>query len=236
MNYLTLEKERMTKKSEIIKIIIYCWLVALLIYRLVISFSYKSELTNGESNNIWKAINVANGNAIYNNPEQLPLDVFQYTPISEYPIILFTKVLNPNSINYVHWITVLGRLYQLTCNILLAYVIYKIAKNMLTLNKIDSSIVMLTSISLLTTTAFTIRPDATALLCLFTTIYIYGKHIINGCNNKTILLIATSIILNFYCKQDGIFIAVPIGLHLILHKKWRVFFKIVFFSVSLLII
>ena len=113
MNYRTQEKEKMTKKSEIIKIIIYCWLVALLIYRLVISFSYKSELTNGESNNIWKAINVANGNTIYNNPEQLPLDVFQYTPISEYPIILFAKVLNPNSINYVHWITVLGRLYQL---------------------------------------------------------------------------------------------------------------------------
>ena len=54
MNYRTQEKEKMTKKSAIIKIIIYCCLVALLIYRLVISFSYKSELTNGESNNTEK--------------------------------------------------------------------------------------------------------------------------------------------------------------------------------------
>ena len=235
MIYQILEKEKMVKKIPYIKLILISWAIALLIYRLLVSFSYKHELTNGETNNIWKAINVSQGKSIYNDPENLPLDVFQYTPISEFPVIFFAKILNQHSINYVYWITVLGRLYQIACNFFLGVILYKIAIKILTLNKINALLIVLTSISLLTTTAFTIRPDATALITLFATIYFYGLSIQQNFNVKSIFFVSCLIVLNFFCKQDGIFIAIPIGIHLILQRKWKALFFTIIFSVGILL-
>lgn len=224
----------MNRSKLYINAVIVFWVIILVTYRLLVSFSYKCELSNGETNNVWKAINVAQGKSLYNDPEDLPLDVFQYTPISEFPIILFAKVLNNHSANYVYWITVLGRLYELGCNVLLGLILYRIAAKLLCLNKINAILVGLTAISILTTTAFTIRPDATALLFIFLIVYFYGKTIENDFQIKWLLLLSVFFIVNFFSKQDGIFIAIPIGIHMLLHKKWNVFFITV--SISLLLL
>lgn len=216
------------------KIALALWLIILLIYRLLLSFSYKCELSNGETNNIWKAINVAKGAPLYNDPEHLPLDVFQYTPISEFPIIIFAKVLKQNSVNYVYWITVLGRLFQLVCNVFLGIILYKITTKLLSFSKTNAIIVVLTAISILTITAISIRPDATVILMIFTAIYFYGRTIENNFQTKWIFIICCLFIINFFIKQDGIFISIPVGIHMLLHKKWKAFLITVSVSILLL--
>lgn len=215
-------------------VIFALWIALLLVYRISICFSYLPELSNGESNNIWKAINVANGKSIYTDPQQIPLEVFQYTPISQFPIIGFAKLLNKDSVDYVYLVTAYGRLYELFANILLVLLIYHISVKYLRNSRHTSVTIALLILSLFTNPAFTVRPDATLLLFLGLTIWTYLKmeqknHI------KWTFLTALLIIACFYTKQDGIFIAGPMAIRLILLKKWRTFFSLSFISLGLLI-
>jgi len=203
-----------------IKIVLAIWLTLILIYRITICFSYLPELSNGESNNIWKAINVANGKPMYTDPENLPLEVFQYTPLSQFPIIGIAKLLDSNSTDYLYFVTALGRLYELIANISLIILLYYIAKIHLKTSKLTASLIALTCLSLLTFPAFTIRPDATLLFLLAVSVWSYFTM---EENNSTYWIITTSLILVacFYTKQDGILIAGPMALRLILLKKWK---------------
>lgn len=67
---------------------LYLLMAILLVYRLLICFSYTPELSFGEANNIWNALNVANGKSMYFNPVDTPFEIFQYTPLSQLPTIL----------------------------------------------------------------------------------------------------------------------------------------------------
>ena len=215
---------------KLLKFFIITWFIVILAYRLMISFSYRPELTNGESNNIWKAINVAAGKNIYNDPEKLPIEVFQYNPLSELPIIGFAKLFNNQSQNYLYNITTAGRLFQLFCTLVLGYFIYMIGIKLLEISEKSSLMASLAAITMLTPTAFTIRPDATILFFLFASIYAFGLFIKSN-SKKWIILTSLLIILSFLSKQDGIFIAFPLGLYLLINKKWKPF---LFFSLSIL--
>ena len=220
--------------SRWFKVIFALWIVILLTYRISICFSYLPELSNGESNNIWKAINVANGKPIYTNPEELPLEIFQYTPISQLPIIGIAKLLNKESVDYVYLVTAYGRLYELFANILLVILIYHISIKYLGNSKHTSITSALLILSLFTNPAFTVRPDATLLLLLGITMWSYLK--MEQSNQvKWTFITSFFIITCFYTKQDGILIAGPMAIRLISLKKWNQFFSLSFISVGLLI-
>ena len=84
--------------------------LVLIVYRLLICFNYTTELCVGETNNIWSAMNVAHGKQMYTHPEVSPFEIFQYTPVSQFPIILGSKLFNSNSINYSYSVLVFGTL------------------------------------------------------------------------------------------------------------------------------
>ncbi len=220
--------------TKFIKIILALWIILLLSYRISICFSYLPELSNGESNNIWKAINVANGKPIYTNPEELPLEVFQYTPISQLPIIGIAKLLNKESVDYIYLVTAYGRLYELFANILLVILIYHISIKYLGNSKHTSATSALLILSLFTNPAFTVRPDATLLLFLGVTIWTYLK-MEQSHQIKWTVFTALLIITSFYTKQDGILIAGPMAIRLISLKKWKQFFSLSLISVGLFI-
>ena len=221
--------------SRWFKVIFALWLTILLIYRITICFSYLPELSNGESNNIWKAINVANGKPIYTNPEELPLEVFQYTPISQLPIIGIAKLLNKESVDYVYLVTVYGRLYELCANILLLILIYQLSVKWLQNTKTTSATTSLVIFSLLTNPAFTVRPDATLLLFLGLSIWAYIK--MEDSNQFGWIFITSSlIIVSFFTKQDGLLIAGPMGIRLLSLKKWRLFFTLSTITLALLML
>ena len=227
MSYLKIENENncMLEKNhslttKFIKIILALWIILLLSYRISICFSYLPELSNGESNNIWKAINVAHGKPMYNDPEQLPLEVFQYTPISQFPIVAIAKILDKNGPNYVYLVTALGRLYELIANIFLVILIYYISKKWFDTTNITRLLISLVSFTLLTNPAFTIRPDATLLLFLMITIWSY-LNMEESNKFSWIILTASLITICFFTKQDGILIAGPLAIRLVFLKKWK---------------
>jgi hypothetical protein len=131
-------------------------------------------LVNGETNNVWNAINVANGKRIYSNPEQLPLEVFQYTPLSQLPIIFLSKFFDSKSIYYVHNIFTFGRLFVLIFNLIGFYFIFKITK-LLTNNNFISSASAILGFCMLTHLAFAIRPDSLLIFALFFNVFCFVK-------------------------------------------------------------
>jgi hypothetical protein len=207
-------------KNKAFNYILYGWVFILLVYRLLICFSFKSELANGESNNVWKAISIASGKHFYNNPEEFPLEVFQYNPISELPLIAAAKFFNSKDVNYVYNVTVAGRCYQLLCTMLLSSLIYSICRKIFHREFRPSLIATLISITMLTPLAFTIRPDSTMLLFLFSSIYAFSlflKHNIR----KWMFLSIIFIVLSFLAKQDGVFIVAPFSILLLFTKRYN---------------
>ena len=91
------------------------------------------------------------------------------------------------------------------------------------------------SFSLFTNPAFTIRPDATLLLFLGLTVWSYLK--LEESNQfKWIILTSSLIIVCFYTKQDGILIAGPIAIRLIIVKKWRTLIILSSISICFLLV
>ena len=227
MNYRKIENENncMLEKdhsliTKFIKITLALWIILILSYRISICFSYLPELSNGESNNIWKAINVAHGKPMYTDPEKLPLEVFQYTPISQFPIIVIAKILDKNSPDYVYLVTALGRLYELIANIFLVILIYYISKKWFDTSITTRLLISLVSFSLLTNPAFTVRPDATLLLFLVATLWSFF-NMEESNKFSWIILTASLITICFFTKQDGILIAGPLAIRLVILKKWK---------------
>ncbi len=224
--------------KKIINTFLTIWLIIILIYRIIICFSYKTELSNGESNNIWKAINISVGKPIYNNPEKLPLEIFQYTPLSIIPLSGIACLFDENSTYYVHYITICGRLIQLLFNIIMLYFIYKLCHQFIRIDKQISYFISIISLTLLTHPAFAIRPDSMLILFIIITIYTF-TFFLNSDNKIIPVIIGIFITFCFFIKQDGIFISIPLGLFLIIERKWRKMFilsgySLIIFSITII--
>jgi len=200
------------------KIIAYFSLFFIILYRISISFSYKYELCNGENNNIWSIANeTTNHYKLYTDPEKLPIVIYPYTPLSEYPIILISKLFDSSSKDFIHNITITGRLYQLFTSLLLIFLIFKICRNQLGIDKLTSLFTCILILGLQLPTSMSIRPDATFYCFIVLSIYLT----LNYLKTQTILnllLISISYTLTFYTKQDGLFLVIPILLIFILYK------------------
>ena len=207
-------------KTKAFNYFLYVWIFILLVYRLLICFSFKSELANGESNNVWKAISVAEGKNFYNDPEKFPVEVFPYNPISELPLITAAKFFNSKDVDYVYKVTVAGRCYQLICTILLACLIYSVCRKIFNIEFRPSLIATLISITMLTSLAFTIRPDSTMLLFLFSSIYTFSLFLKHNLR-KWMLFSVVFIVLSFLAKQDGVFIVAPFSMLLLYTKRYK---------------
>jgi hypothetical protein len=103
----------------------------------------------------------------------------------------------------------------------LGIVLFKIANKILNIDKLNSLFLTLSVVTTLTYTAFTIRPDAVALLFLFCTIFFYIKFIQEDFKPKWLVITSLFFALGFFTKQDGVFLCIPIGIHLITQKKHK---------------
>ena len=214
----------------ILRLTLCVFFAILLIYRLCIAFSFKHELVNGESNNIWNAMNVAHGKPIYSNPEALPLEVFQYTPLSQIPIIGYAYLLDDTSPYYLYWITVLGRLTALAANCITAWLVFRLLKEVF---QISSNLAFACGIMVLasfTHAAFAVRPDALTLL-VSTWISIGFFRAIHSDKQRNLIFYSFLTGLAVLFKQDAFFLLVPVGLFLLSEKKWN---QVIYISVSFL--
>ena len=194
----------------------------LLIYRIIICFSFKHELCNGENNNIWTILNVASNNhKLYTDPEKLPVVIYPYTPISEYPIICISKLFNENSPLYIYKVSVVGRLYQLIMSLLTCVILFKTCKKTLEIDTFQSLFISFIVFALQLPTSMNIRPDATYFFFMVSTIYLLLQYL-RDYSNKKLYLVSFIYVTTFFTKQDGLFLIFPILFILIFQlKKWK---------------
>jgi hypothetical protein len=153
-------------------------------------------------------MNVAHGKPIYSNPEALPLEVFQYTPLSQIPIICYAYLLDDTSPFYLYWITVLGRLTALAANCITAWLIYRLLKVVF---QIPSNLAFAGGIMVLasfTHAAFAVRPDALTLL-VTTWISIGFFRAIHSDKQRNLIVFSFLTAFAVLFKQDAFFLLVP---------------------------
>ena len=194
--------------------------VVFFVYRLILVFSYSQELVNGESNNIWNAMNVAHGKPIYSNPEDLPLEVFQYTPISQLPLIAFAKLFDSESPGYLYHISLFGRLIVLIYNLVTVYLLFLLLLKTFHVQKFTAFLGALLCFSTLSHPNFSIRPDALLLLANVALSLGFFTALLNQ-KNKTLYLLSFLVGLSMLIKQDAFFIMGPVGMFLLIYRKWK---------------
>ncbi|MFN5030958.1 MAG: ArnT family glycosyltransferase [Flavobacteriia bacterium] len=229
---MTFRKTETENKPEyLLRLALFAFFAILLFYRLCIAFSFKHELVNGESNNIWNAMNVAHGKPIYTNPEALPLEVFQYTPLSQIPIISYAYLLDDTSPYYLYWITVLGRLTALAANCITAWLIVRLLKEVF---QIPSNLAFAGGIMVLTSfthAAFAVRPDALTLL-VSTWVSIGFFRAIHSDKQRNLIVFSFLTAFAVLFKQDAFFVLVPVGIFLLYERKW---YQVIYISASLIL-
>lgn len=210
----------MTKPKLKLKkdLLFYTLTLIILIYRLAICVSYKPELSVGETNNIWNALSVANGKSVYSNPAVKPFEIFQYTPISQIPVIIASYVSDNESLDYYYHVMVIGRLLSLLFNVLTFILVYKIMLEQLKIIKEFAKWAALFGFCILTHLSFSIRPDAMAIFLSVASIYLFGKAYFNE-TYRSYILSGVFLSLSFYTKQDAPLIISALGLILLIQKK-----------------
>ena len=192
-----------------------------LTYRITIALNQTPELLNGETNNIWNALKVISGNPIYTNPEAIPYEIFQYTPLSQFPIILFAWIEAHffHSKDFIFTLSA-GRFLSIFYNLLSAFAIFKLLTNHLKVNSQLAMFGALTFLCLLPHHFFAIRPDSMALLFIVSGIYFFTKAYFFE-HNKYYIYSALILAAAFFVKQDAFLISGAFGLILLSTKNFK---------------
>jgi hypothetical protein len=192
----------------------------LVVYRLVIVFSYAPEVVNGETNNIWNALKVSRGLPIYTDPEHMPLEIFQYSPLSQLPSIVTAKVYDQDDSERIHRIMVVGRLCSLLFNVITVFLLYASSRLLLPVAKGTLVIGCFLAFSSLTHLAFAIRPDAMALMLMMLGFYLFSLFYATG---RQGMLVASAMVLAtaFFAKQDAMVAIAPLSLLLLVQQRWK---------------
>lgn len=222
--------KQMFLKKDYVKVLLYIAFVLLLcIYisnRITVIFTTNIELSTGESNNIWNIINVNNGKALYSNPEDMPFEIFQYSPLSQLIYVAVTKITSID--NYIN-ISRFLRFFNLIVNCMVALGGFLFAKRYLKLSDINAFVVAFFCLLLLGHMCWIVRPDALSVFFLFyACIFAYCSLK----NEKLIYVSSVLTVLALFTKQDAIqlFIIIPVSFFLI--KRFRLGIKY-FYSVLL---
>lgn len=201
-------------------------LVVLLAYRVVLAFSFQPEMSVGETNNVWNVLKVLSGKPVYTNPEQAPYEIFQYTPLSQYPVIAASKLISNNGPYFVYKIFICGRLLNLLYNLLMLGILYRIMTKHLHINTTLALVGIAAVFSVLTQLSYAIRPDSLSHLLITAALYFFINHL-QLQNIRQLLLSAVFSAVCFFVKQDAVAVAAPIGVWLLVNFKWK---KLILFS------
>lgn len=205
--------------------------IVALLYRLSIVFNQTPEFVIGETNNLWNAFKVAEGNSIYTDPESFPFEILQYTPLSQLPVFLYAWIerhlLETNDFTFT---LALGRLTSLLFNCLAAFLVYRISRFHLKSSVLISFSCGVMFFCFLPHHSFAVRPDSMALFLSIFGVYFFSKaYFLNL--YKLYILSGIILALSFFAKQDAFLISGALGLILLFNKDYR---NTLLFSISLL--
>lgn len=228
-------KDILKSKNNVLLIVFVMFILA---YRVMISFSYSPEISVGETNNIWNSLNVANGKDLYSNPENTPFEIFQYTPLSQIPTLIAAHLFDSESNNYTYNVMVIGRLFNLLFNLLTFYLIFLLLKNRLKVSNTLSLAASVCGFGLLTHLSFAIRPDSMSLFLIIISIYFFSKAYFQE-KRYYFIIAGFSFAFSFFAKQDSFLILSALLCCLLLQRNWKYFFvlaTVFILSISLLLV
>lgn len=205
------------RKNNLLLTVLVCFLI---FYRLLICVNYNPEISTGETNNIWNVLKVANGKSIYTDPENTPFEIFQYTPLSQLPVILAAKIYDPKGDHYYYYALLTGRFLSLLYNLLTFYLIYRLLKYKFGLSTTLSYASAVCGFGLLTHLAFAVRPDSFALLIVIFSIYLFAKAFFDE-KRLYFILCGLTFSISFFAKQDSFLILSALGLSLLILRNWK---------------
>ncbi|GEM_PF-2572770 len=181
---------------------ISCFVIYLAV-RIKLIFAYSPDVSLFENNNIWNVQKVLLGNKIYTNPEEAPFEIYQYMPMSQYPVIWVSKGLSLKpgiDLKKIYEVArTLGLFYMLIC---IGFVFFALTKWF----KISTLLACITSVISfigLTGLSFTLRPDGLFTFTFIISLLFFLRYLKN---EKTVDLVMTSFfsVLAIFTKQNGI--------------------------------
>lgn len=238
-------------KLNFLSLTTYVSLLSLLVFlamRVLLIFSYSSDIGGIENNVIYSISKVLYGLPLFGDPEDANFDVTQYPPFYYNLVILFGKALSLSPLENLHGIYILSRTISLLINLLGGFILYRLLVKLLSVNKQIAFISCTLYFLYLTRIHFAGRPDALFSLLFIVYLYIFCyflKEEVTTSNkldnssklksssvipaglfqNKMFLLFlgAACIVLSIFTKQNGIQLLVIPPLFFLLTKNYKSF-------------
>lgn len=200
--------------------------VSFLILRILLIFSYDSDLGGVENNVIYSICKVLDGGLLYDNPEIGNFNISQYSPLYYYFPIIVGKLFHLNPLNDLYTIYIVGRTFSLIFNLFGAWIIFKLLQQVFKVNNKISFIAVSVYFVQLTRIQFSARPDS--LFNLFTIIVIFFliKFLIASKNKSHFIYLLLALFfasLSVFVKQSGIQFLIIIPFFFLLAKQYKTF-------------
>lgn len=175
----------------------------MLAMRIALIFSYAPDISVGEDNNVWNVQKVLLGKPLYTNAEEAPFEVFQYTPLSQYPVIWTARIMNVKPGVDVRELFAIGRIYSLLYVLLCAGLIFYSLKKWFNVRGTLACFASFVTFIGLTQLSFTLRPDALLSLTFISAILFFLKFLKDK-KRSGLIMASLLAVLAIFTKQNGI--------------------------------
>ena len=206
-------------------------LLGLLIYRVLLIFSYSGEIGGIDNNFVYDVTRSIAGNHIYTNPADSPFAITLYSPLYYTICSSIGKAINIDT-NEPIYVYQLCRAVSLACDIITCILLYNILKKRFSIAKELSALAVACFACIICLLGYTFsRCDSLLLTFYAATIWVLTNKSPNN-RNAQVLLLALFSVLCILSKQNGIIVPILIISWLLIHhEKKRVFYYVIFFTV-----
>lgn len=194
---------------KLIMAVVLLGLLATLILRIVLIFTFIPDLGGVESNVIYSIQRILDGYPLYMDPSSSPYSITQYTPIYYFIIYGFGKLFQISG-NDVESVYILSRSVSLIFNLGFAYLSALIFVNIFKGNRWMSLIAFAFAFVFLDEESYS-RPDSLYNLMVMATIYVillFLREDIRPRKERLLIIASLLTVFTIYVKQSGIFLPV----------------------------
>ncbi len=182
-------------------------------------FQYRSDLGGVEHNVVHGIQKVMQGDVLYDDPEAPPFDVIQYTPAHFLVCATIAKVFGFDA-GDVRAIYLINRLVALLCNVLLAWLVFRLAR---VGGAASWSSILAACFAFATLWEQSYgRMDALASAALFGAFLAFAKWLMDP-RDRHLIICGVLGVLSLMTKQSGVIALIIPVLHVLLHRQWRPF-------------
>ena len=207
----------LTKKREIF---LALFLIAILINRLLLSFSYYTEIGGSEQIFIYFIQKFSLNTPFWGDPETPPFNFCQYAPGYFFILNKLSFFVGIEPLKNVHQLYIFCRLINLSLNILSSYLIFIFLTKQFYVPRITSALFSLLSLSLFYVHNYCARPDS-----LKNVIFVFSMLLLyRSINKKTLfnyVVIAFLTFINIVVKQDAFIFIAAVWIFYLVQKDWN---------------